>query len=182
MKIIFITGGSRSGKSSYAITLSEGHGGRKAFIATAEPLDDEMHLRIDAHKRQRPDVWETFEEPVHLAETIAGLMTQYEVILIDCLTLWLTNIFMREPFPESGTITSTIDDFISKIKKLQAAESAELKDTHLYLVSNEVGMSIVPENKLARVFRDAAGVLNQQVAAISDEVYLVVSGLPLKLK
>ncbi|MBF0515612.1 MAG: bifunctional adenosylcobinamide kinase/adenosylcobinamide-phosphate guanylyltransferase [Nitrospirae bacterium] len=179
MKIIFITGGSRSGKSSYAIKLSERHSGAKAFIATAQALDDEMRLRIDTHKRQRPDVWETFEEPLHLAQTIARLVETHEVILIDCLTLWLTNIFMREPFPEIETITRDIDACISSIKKLKDAAS---NDTHLYLVSNEVGMSIVPDNKLARLFRDAAGWLNQQAAAIADEVYLVVSGLPLKLK
>ncbi|WP_420267028.1 bifunctional adenosylcobinamide kinase/adenosylcobinamide-phosphate guanylyltransferase [Candidatus Magnetominusculus dajiuhuensis] len=179
MKIIFITGGSRSGKSSYALKLSGQQAGKKAFIATAEPLDDEMRLRIDAHKRQRSDVWETFEEPVRLSEMISELVESYDVILVDCLTLWLSNCLMREPFPEIGTVTKEIDDFISRLKKLKATES---KDKRLYLVSNEVGMSIVPDNKLARVFRDAAGLLNQQAAAVADEVYFVVSGLPLKLK
>ncbi|MBF0568785.1 MAG: bifunctional adenosylcobinamide kinase/adenosylcobinamide-phosphate guanylyltransferase [Nitrospirae bacterium] len=179
MKIIFITGGSRSGKSSYALELSEQRAGKRAFIATAEPLDDEMRLRIDAHKRQRSDVWETFEEPVRLSEMISELIEPYDVVLVDCLTLWLSNILMREPFPEIEAVTKEIDDFISNLKKLNASQS---KDTYLYLVSNEVGMSIVPDNKLARVFRDAAGLLNQQVADEADEVFFVVSGLPLKLK
>lgn len=178
LKIIFITGGSRSGKSTYALKLSERHDGRKAFIATAEPLDEEMRLRIDAHKRQRSDAWETVEEPVLLSETIAGLVREsYGVILVDCLTLWLSNCLMREPFPEIEAVTREIDDFISNIKMLKGE-----RDTYLYLVSNEVGMSIVPDNRLARAFRDAAGLLNQQVAAVADEVYFIVSGLPLKLK
>ncbi|MBF0458422.1 MAG: bifunctional adenosylcobinamide kinase/adenosylcobinamide-phosphate guanylyltransferase [Nitrospirae bacterium] len=177
MKIVFITGGSRSGKSSYALKLSGQHDGRRAFIATAEPLDEEMRLRIDAHKRQRSDAWETVEEPIRLSETIAGLTSSHEVILVDCLTLWLSNILTREPFPEVEAVTIEIDDFISNLKWLKG-----VPDTNLYLVSNEVGMSIVPDNKLARAFRDAAGLLNQQVAAVADEVYLIVSGLPLKLK
>ncbi|MBF0318767.1 MAG: bifunctional adenosylcobinamide kinase/adenosylcobinamide-phosphate guanylyltransferase [Nitrospirae bacterium] len=175
--MVFILGGARSGKSSHALKLTSVHNGKKAFIATAQPLDEEMRTRIDAHKRQRPDVWDTFEEPLRLSETIARLGDSYDVILVDCLTLWLTNIFTAEPFPEIEAATKEIDGFTSNLNKLKTH-----RDTYLYLVSNEVGMSIVPENKLARVFRDAAGSLNQQVAALADEVYLVVSGLPVKLK
>jgi adenosylcobinamide kinase/adenosylcobinamide-phosphate guanylyltransferase len=177
VKIVFILGGARSGKSSLALKLTGQHKGKKAFIATAQPLDEEMRTRIDAHKRQRPDVWETFEEPVLLSETIARLVDSHDVILVDCLTLWLTNIFTAEPFPEIEAAVKEIDGFTLNLNKLRAS-----RDTHLYLVSNEVGLSIVPENKLARVFRDAAGQLNQQVAALADEVYFVVSGLPVKLK
>jgi adenosylcobinamide kinase/adenosylcobinamide-phosphate guanylyltransferase len=181
MKIVFILGGARSGKSSYALELTERREGKKAFIATAKPLDEEMRLRIDAHKRQRPDVWDTLEEPERLSEVIAGLAEDYDVILVDCLTLWLSNVFFTAgPFsPEAGTAAKEIDNFISNLAKLRVIQS---RGTHLYLVSNEVGMSIVPENRLARAFRDAAGRLNQQVAALADEVYFVVSGLPLKLK
>ncbi|MCG6551075.1 MAG: bifunctional adenosylcobinamide kinase/adenosylcobinamide-phosphate guanylyltransferase [Candidatus Magnetominusculus sp. LBB02] len=175
MKIVLITGGSRSGKSAYALKLAQQRAGKKAFVATAEALDDEMRCRIDAHKRQRDSAWETFEEPLAVSETITGLAGKYDVILVDCLTLWLSNLLMKEP----EKAERQCGDFISTLNQMKTAQPPE---TSLYLVTNEVGMSIVPENRLARLFRDAAGTLNQQAAALSDEVYLVVSGLPLKLK
>ena len=166
-KITFITGGARSGKSSYAEERAASHAGTKLYIATAEALDEEMRSRIELHKRRRGDKWQTIEEPIDIAPSIRDPKGA-SCVLLDCLTLWLTNVMLRNRDVKS--------------------ESARLMDAiracpaPVYIVSNEVGMGIVPADELSRAFRDEAGRLNQQIAAISDEAYIVVAGLPLKLK
>ncbi len=174
-EIVFITGGARSGKSSFALNQAAGIPGRKAYIATAEPLDGEMSERIRKHRDERGPEWETFEEPLELPSLIGDLKDRYSVILIDCLTLWLSNVLGRRaetpPGEEAGSLVRVLRDY----KTRPAASS-------VYIVSNEVGMGIVPGNELARRFRDLAGRLNQEVAAVADKAYLVVSGVPLRIK
>ncbi len=160
--IVFITGGARSGKSSFALSEASMVSGRKAFVATAEPLDEEMRQRIKMHKDARGPEWETFEEPRELAPLLNRFGGRYGVILIDCLTLWLAN-------SESADVEGLI-------------EAMRKTDSLVFIVSNEVGMGIVPENETARRFRDLAGVMNQKVAGIADEVYMVVSGIPVNIK
>jgi adenosylcobinamide kinase/adenosylcobinamide-phosphate guanylyltransferase len=168
-KLIFIIGGVRCGKSAYALKEASKISGRKAYIATAEALDEEMEERIERHKRQRGDKWVTYEEPIKVADVIKKLEGKYSVIVIDCLTLWLSNSM------HAGlNIKAEIEYLISSILT-----------PHLplmYIVSNEVGMGIVPENEIARKFRDMAGVLNQKMAEVSDTVYMMVSGIPIKIK
>lgn len=168
-KIVFITGGARSGKSSFALKETGKIKGKKAYIATAQALDEEMRERIEKHKLDRGQEWATFEAPIKIAELISKINGEYDVILLDCLTLWLSNVIHKNLGLES------------EIKKIIDALN-ELKHSTIYIVSNEVGMGIVPENKLARQFRDIAGILNQKIAEVSDEVYILAAGIPLKIK
>ncbi len=169
-QIIFITGGARSGKSSFALGNASILKGRKAYIATAEALDEEMKDRIEKHRRQRGKDWEAIEEPLKIAELIRKGTDGYKVVIIDCLTLWLSNIML-------GSLDA--DDAIEDLVESLVAARARM---NIYIVSNEVGMGIVPDNGLSRRFRDLAGILNRKVAEISDAVYLVVAGIPLKIK
>ncbi|MDO9289139.1 MAG: bifunctional adenosylcobinamide kinase/adenosylcobinamide-phosphate guanylyltransferase [Thermodesulfovibrionales bacterium] len=166
--ITFIIGGARSGKSSFAVSEALKLKGRKAYIASAEALDGEMKERIKKHKKDRGDGWDTYEEPIRISEVLKKIEGQYSVILLDCLTLWLSNLMMNEK-----NIEQEIENFIHSLFTVHCS---------LFIVSNEVGMGIVPENEMARRFRDMAGMLNQRVAEIADEVYLVVSGIPVKIK
>lgn len=167
-KITFITGGARSGKSSLAMTLASKIKGKKAFIATLKPLDKEMHERVKMHISKRPKGWDTYEEPLKPGICLKNLGSKYSAIVLDCLTLYLSNIMHKEM-----DIEKEIKRFIRAIKG---------SGSNIFIVSNEVGMGIVPENKMARRFRDMAGMLNQKVAQIADKVYLVVSGIPIKIK
>ncbi|MBI5676309.1 MAG: bifunctional adenosylcobinamide kinase/adenosylcobinamide-phosphate guanylyltransferase [Nitrospirae bacterium] len=172
-KIVFITGGARSGKSSFALNETAKVEGRKAYIATAQALDDEMKERIEKHRKERDADWDTFEEPFKVSEIISDLRVKYSVVLLDCLTLWLSNVI-------SGDMdcSGKIYDLMAVLENLKFDTS----NSKLFIVSNEVGMGIVPENELARRFRDTAGFLNQKVAEIADEVYLVTVGIPIKIK
>ncbi|MCI4625353.1 MAG: bifunctional adenosylcobinamide kinase/adenosylcobinamide-phosphate guanylyltransferase [Candidatus Magnetoovum sp. WYHC-5] len=172
MKATFITGGSRSGKSSFAVTQAMENGTKHAYIATAQALDREMELRIEKHKKERSTHFDTIEEPILLSHAISNAATLYDIIVVDCLTLWLSNLMMMD---KKDILEKEFAHLISTITNIK-------KQTNLYVVSNEVGMGIVPDNALARLFRDNAGILNQQVASVSDEVYFMVSGLPLLVK
>ncbi|HEB76747.1 MAG TPA: bifunctional adenosylcobinamide kinase/adenosylcobinamide-phosphate guanylyltransferase [Nitrospirae bacterium] len=173
-KLVFVTGGARSGKSSFALNEASSMPGPKAYIATAEPLDGEMAERIRRHREERGSGWDTLEEPVELAALLRSVKDRYSVLLVDCLTLWLSNIYIVD----RAGVEREIEGLVRVLKELRGSPGCP----SLYLVSNEVGMGIVPENRLARVFRDMAGRLNQEVAGVADEVYLVVSGIPLKVK
>jgi adenosylcobinamide kinase/adenosylcobinamide-phosphate guanylyltransferase len=168
-KIIFILGGARSGKSAFALKEATRVSGKKAYIATAEVLDEEMRQRIEEHKRKRDDEWVTYEEPIRIDNIIKGIENRYSVIVIDCMTLWLSNLM------HNGL---NIEDEIKHLVSSLVAHNLSL----LYVVSNEVGMDIVPDNELGRRFRDMAGILNQMIAEISNEVYFVMAGIPMKIK
>ncbi len=142
------------------------------FIATAQALDDEMKERIERHKRERGDDWLTIEEPVRVPEKIRELDGRETVILIDCLTLWLSNLIMEH----GESLRSVNESLDALIKQLERTKGS------IILVSNEVGMGIVPENDLARNYRDLAGSLNQRIAAIACKVVAVIAGMPLILK
>lgn len=168
-RIVLVTGGARSGKSRFALEEALKIAGEKAFIATAEATDKEMEDRITRHRKDRGGGWRTFEEPLAVAGLIKGTDGSYPVIVVDCLTLWLANVMMSGLDGEEET------------GRLVAALRA-VKKSEIFVVSNEVGMGIVPENELARRFRDVAGRLNQRVAAIADEVYVTFSGIPVRIK
>lgn len=165
--IILVTGGARSGKSALAETIVARFGGARIYIATAEAGDGEMAQRITAHRDRRGPGWHTVEEPLDLTGVLARTEGQ-GARLVDCLTLWLSN-HMAEGRPTEPAV---------------AALCAALRATRgpVVLVTNELGLGIVPENALARRFRDAHGWMNQAVAAMADEVWMAVSGLPLRLK
>jgi adenosylcobinamide kinase/adenosylcobinamide-phosphate guanylyltransferase len=169
-KLTFITGGARSGKSSFALKEASSQAGKRAFVATLEPRDEELRKRVERHRAERGAEWNTFEEPLELADLLKRLNSEYDVVLIDCLTLWLSNVMHTER------------DVEKEISKLTTSIKRVKKSVRLFVVSNEVGMGIVPENALARAFRDHAGTLNQRVASIADEVCLMASGIPVKIK
>lgn len=165
---LFVLGGARSGKSRYAQARAEALGGSPVYVATAEAFDDEMRDRIAQHQADRDVRWRTVEAPRDLPAAIDALSGSQAVVLIDCLTLWLSNLLLAEA------------DLVRAGEAICAAIGRFEGD--LILVSNEVGWGIVPDNALARRFRDAAGRLNQMVAAAADEVVLLAAGLPLMLK
>jgi adenosylcobinamide kinase/adenosylcobinamide-phosphate guanylyltransferase len=172
-KVIFITGGARSGKSAFALKQASGFPGKKAYIATAEAFDDEMRERIAQHKKQRGKSWDTYEEPIKIGELVLHIGNSYDVIVLDCLTLWLSNLM------HAGL---NIHLAVSDLRKAFRALGKDGKTSAIYVVSNEVGMGIVPENEMARKFRDFAGILNQTIAEVADEVYMIVAGIPMKIK
>jgi adenosylcobinamide kinase/adenosylcobinamide-phosphate guanylyltransferase len=166
--IIYVSGGARSGKSSFAQKMAEQRSANPIYLATAQSFDDEMTDRIKRHRLDRDERWRTHEEPIHLVQALSTYQDKADIVLIDCLTLWLSNIMLAEK-----DVATEIDRLISYLKTQHAT---------LIFVSNEVGMGIVPDNPLARTFRDAAGRLNQLVAATSCKAYVLISGLPLCLK
>jgi len=170
-KLYFITGGARSGKSSFAEKLAHGMTGKRAYIATGQALDAEMSARIEKHRIKRGNSWDTFEEPLAVAELLRKLTNRYQIVLIDCLTLWLSNVMAHTD--GDGAVAVRSDELVKAAKDFRGV---------CIIVSNEVGLGIVPDNPLARKYRDFAGILNQQVAQASDEVYFTASGIPLKIK
>lgn len=171
-KITFIIGGARSGKSQYALKLAKEEKAKNvAFIATAKPLDSEMKKRIELHKKKRPKYWRTFQEPQNVSGLLKKSSNKFELILIDCLTLLISNLLLANL--KQDNIEEEARKILSALKKTKASS---------IIVSNEVGLGIVPENKLARDFRDIAGRINQLVAEKSDEVFFLVSGIPWRIK
>jgi adenosylcobinamide kinase/adenosylcobinamide-phosphate guanylyltransferase len=170
-RLTFITGGARSGKSRLAEELAERQGEPLLYVATGSCGDAEMAGRIARHQARRGAAWQTIEEPLDLAAVLTGHDGWFRASLVDCITLWLTN----------QLLASEDDALILENVRRLASLAAGLQ-TPLILVSNEVGMGIVPDNVLARRFRDLAGEANEILAAAADEVYVTFSGLPLKLK
>ncbi|QND53532.1 bifunctional adenosylcobinamide kinase/adenosylcobinamide-phosphate guanylyltransferase [Phyllobacterium sp. 628] len=166
--VTFILGGARSGKSSFAEGLINASGLDRVYLATGRAWDEEMSERIDLHKQQRGSAWRTIEEPLDLVDTLQSATAPGKAVLVDCLTLWLTNLMMAE-----RDITAETRQLVEALPKLQGS---------IILVSNEVGLGIVPENRMARDFRDHAGRLHQAVAQAAATVYFVAAGLPLTMK
>jgi adenosylcobinamide kinase/adenosylcobinamide-phosphate guanylyltransferase len=170
-KLYFITGGARSGKSSFAENLALDRAGKRAYIATAQALDAEMSARIEQHRIKRGDSWDTYEEPLAVAELLRKLADRYQIVLVDCLTLWLSNVMAHTD--GDGAVAARSDELVKAAKDFGGL---------CIIVSNEVGLGIVPDNPLARKFRDFAGLLNQKIAQAADEVYFTASGIPVKIK
>ncbi|WP_199260554.1 bifunctional adenosylcobinamide kinase/adenosylcobinamide-phosphate guanylyltransferase [Paracoccus binzhouensis] len=166
-RVIMVTGGARSGKSALAESIAARHEGARFYIATAEARDDEMTQRIGRHRAGRGPDWQTVEEPRDLADALARTDGQGPR-LVDCLTLWLSNLMAGgdDPGPQVGAL----------------CELLPAQRSPVVLVTNELGLGIVPDNALARRFRDEHGWMNQAVARVADEVWMAVSGLPLRLK
>lgn len=179
MSLIFITGGARSGKSAYAVELAKQNGGKVAFIATAFAGDDEMEQRIQLHQASRPPEWTTIEEPIKVAEAISDAAVGHAAIIVDCLTLLISNLICETPSQEM--VNPEHERSILRAIK-QIAGTAKNAASTVIIISNELGMGIVPENALARYFRDVCGRANQLMAAIADEVCVCFSGIPVRIK
>jgi adenosylcobinamide kinase/adenosylcobinamide-phosphate guanylyltransferase len=183
-RIILVTGGARSGKSRYAEQLAADLGANIAYIATAKALDPEMEDRIAQHRRQRPAAWRTFEAPVSPSAIIAAEGGQYAGILLDCLTVMITNRMLAHVIdwdnPAIAQLHAVESDVMAEIEAIIDATAGS--DATVMAVTNEVGYGIVPLSPLARFFRDCAGRVNQRMAAAASEVFLVVSGIPMRIK
>jgi len=170
-EVTLVLGGCKSGKSRHALSLAEGRGLRQLFLATCIPCDDEMKARVARHKEERKDRWKTIDVPLDLCESIAGHGNEGNVLLVDCLTLWISNLLLT--FDDEVQVQGQVDRLV---------EVLNLVSCPVVLVSNEVGAGIVPENRLARMFRDVAGIANQKIAAVADRVVWMVAGLPVRVK
>jgi adenosylcobinamide kinase/adenosylcobinamide-phosphate guanylyltransferase len=169
-RLILVGGGARSGKSDFGLTLARSLGRRRLFLATAQPGDDEMAERIRRHRARRGDDFATIEEPLAIAEVLRR-QTGYDVLVLDCLTLWLSNMLLTGT--ESAAILAHGDDLI----RVLAGGSMQA-----VIITNEVGMGLVPETALGRAFRDLAGVTHRRLSSAADEVYFAVLGTMLRIK
>ncbi|MCC2975902.1 bifunctional adenosylcobinamide kinase/adenosylcobinamide-phosphate guanylyltransferase [Sphingomonas sp. PL-96] len=167
-RTMLVLGGARSGKSRYAQAVAEAAGGRLVFVATAQAFDDEMTDRIRRHQADRDTRWTTVEAPLDVAGAIAAADGEEAVLLVDCLTLWASNLLLGE------------EDADARLTALLEAIAGARGQ--VVLVANEVGLGIVPDNALARRFRDLAGTINQRVAAAVDRVHMTVAGIPIVVK
>ena len=184
-----ITGGARSGKSHFAELVAAQSKRPVIYIATAQIWDEEMALRVKKHQEQRPSNWRLIEEPLNIRDTLFKLKDEDVVILLDCVTLWLSNLLLARQAEHEEQKDGTNDiDIITDVETLFLATvqdvahlAREIKPTVIF-VTNEVGQGIVPENPLARAYRDLAGRSNQILAQSADHVYMVNAGLPLEIK
>lgn len=176
--MILVTGGARSGKSSFAekLALKLG-GGRAAYIATAQIFDEEMNFRVKVHRERRGDNWTTFEAPFAAEEKISEAAKNFRAILFDCVTLYISNFICAAELDDEKILYDNLRGLIQKL-----IDAANNSDATIIFVTNEVGGGIVPDNKLARHFRDLAGIANQMLAAQSDKVFLTVAGLAVDIK
>jgi len=169
-KIVLITGGARSGKSRYAEERAREVGARLLYVATGEAKDEEMAQRIAEHKKRRGNRWFTVEEPEKVAAALLKHRGEIDCAVVDCLTLWISNLLIRQ---DEEAVIKKVEELIERLPLL---------DFQVFLVTNEVGSAIVPDNPLARKFRDLVGWTNQRVAQAADEVVLMVAGLPVIVK
>ena len=177
-KIILVTGGARSGKSSFAERLALKIGnGQAAYVATAQIFDDEMNFRVKLHRSRRGDNWTTFEAPFAADEKISAAGKNFGTILFDCVTIYVSNFLCAANLDDEKNLYAELRGLIQKL-----IDAAKNSDATIIFVSNEVGAGIVPENKLARRFRDLAGLANQMLAAESEKVFLTVAGLAVDVK
>jgi adenosylcobinamide kinase / adenosylcobinamide-phosphate guanylyltransferase len=189
-RLVLIMGGARSGKSSFADRLAASSSRSVAFIATATAGDDEMRERIARHRASRPQGWHTLEEPLALARAVRQASELADVLLLDCVTLWLGNMLLQEPGQhdkigedEFNTTAKLFDERAMKeIETLLAVVKSLGPNKTLIIVTNEVGLGIVPANPLGRLYRDTLGYVNQRLAQAADRVYLMVAGIAVDLK
>lgn len=184
-RTVLILGGARSGKSTMAERMAREIGGRVTYLATAQPLDEEMRRRIESHQAARPQGWRTVEEPLELGEAVKRAAPDSDVLLVDCLTLWLSNHLCQIQAPESSQewhqgierLATSLEQTLSELAGVARSEAVTL-----LLVSNEVGLGLVPATPLGRAYRDLLGLVNRRLAAEADQVLLMVAGLPLDVK
>lgn len=171
--LTLVLGGARSGKSDFAQRLARERGGNDVlFVATAEARDDEMRVRIVAHRAARPAAWQTLEAPRDVARALESV-TRARVIVVDCVTLWTSNVLLADQARASAEMMREVDELLAWYRA---------NDVAMILVSNEVGMGLVPDNALGRAYRDLLGAVNKKIAAEANEVFFLVAGLPLEIK
>ena len=168
--VTFLVGGARSGKSNLAVEIGVRHQGPVVFLATAEPFDDDLRGRITRHRDERPG-WPTIEEPLHLAEALGGRASPTALVIVDCLTVWVGNLFAHEP--EASRRAERYAAFVDAVQR---------RTGPTVIVSNEVGLGIHPEHEIAREYRDELGRLNQAVASVASRTLFLVAGRAMRLE
>lgn len=183
-RITMVTGGSRSGKSSFSEKLCLNQSGKTVYIATSIPFDDEMRDRVNKHRKERDESWETIEIYKDIYKEIKHMSNKYNTAILDCVTLLVNNLMFDYSLDIDRMSIDEIDELKEYIYLQIEKLLEEIRKSNLYFVfvTNELGMGIMPDNKLSRVYSDIAGKVNQKIAEKSDEVYLVVSGIPMKIK
>lgn len=183
-KVILVTGGARSGKSNFAEKLCKERNNNTAYIATSIPFDDEMKDRVRKHKESRPQNWKTYEIYKDIYTIIDDISKEHKTVILDCVTLLVNNLIFMHEIDIDNSTQDEIDELEKYIKEQVEKLLIEIKKTNLYfvIVTNELGLGGVSINKLTRVYTDIVGRINQQIAAQSDEVYFVISGIPMKIK
>ena len=183
-KIVLVTGGARSGKSSFAEKLCIDRNNSTAYIATSVPFDGEMKYRVKKHQKSRPHDWKTYEIYKDVYSIIKNISKNHKTVILDCITLLVNNLMFTYDIDLENATSEEINNMEEYIKEQIIMLFNEVKNTDLYFVNvtNELGMGIVPNNKLSRVYADIVGRINQYISSISDEVYFVVSGIPMKIK
>ncbi len=184
-KLILVTGGARSGKSIYAEKLAKELSEKVVYLATAVAVDLETVERIKDHQAARPDSWETLEESREVAAALDRIPRGTEVVLLDCLTFWTANLLMErlgEEEPGGEEVKRLERELIEEARILALKLEQKKQEFNIIVVTNELGMGLVPEYPLGRIFRDVVGKANQMVAKAADEVYFLVSGIPQKIK
>lgn len=178
--ITFILGGARSGKSTHALSLAQAAGQPVTFIATATAGDEEMKERICRHQAERPADWQTIEAPWDLAQRFAQESIRHPVVILDCVTMLISNLLLRLPDPEMTRMTDYQQVIDTEINPL--IETIQRSTAKWYIISNEVGLGVVPAFKLGRLYRDGLGRANQRIASMADSVLFMVAGLPMQVK
>lgn len=183
-KIILVTGGARSGKSNFAESLCKKQNNRTAYIATSVAFDEEMKSRIKKHQEDRPKKWKTFEIYRDIYSIIEDVSKEHDTVILDCVTLLVNNLMFNSDIDIDKATTEEIDELESYIKDQVSKLIEEVKKTDLYfvMVTNEIGLGVVPSYKLGRIYCDFAGRINQMLGKSSDEVYFTVCGIPTKIK
>ena len=181
-RLILGTGGARSGKSRFAqeraAEMQRSTGGKVAFVATAQRVDQEMDARIDRHQRDRPDDWTTVEAPLGAGDHVAALVHEHKVVLLDCLTLLVSNVLWEA----RNSAAEIVEERVTEAARALCTAARTGGDATVIVVTNEVGMGLHPDHPIGRLFRDVAGRANQIVAAQADEVVFMVCGLPMTVK
>lgn len=181
-QIILCSGGARSGKSEFAERLALATAGRKAYVATGQAFDEEMIDRIKKHQERRGEIWNNFEVPLHLAKEWQNISQTADVILIDCLTMFTTNHMMAHGSIQGQQDANQLEAAVLTELESLLASIKSCEDKTVIFVTNEIGLGIVPDNKLARYFRDIAGRVNRTVATVADKLYVTISGVTIELK
>ena len=181
-KNVLILGGARSGKSYYAQEMAKLSGGKVLFVATATAGDEEMRDRIEKHKQSRPAAWRTLEVAVDIGKEIETAIKDEQVVIVDCITLLINNIFCRYEKSQLEKITAPEMEAEVESETGGLVACMQKVGASFIVVSNEVGLGIVPDNRLARLYRDILGRTNQKIAEKCDEVYMMVAGIPLRVK
>ena len=182
-QLILVTGGARSGKSTFAEQLAAREGNHIAYIATAQVFDEEMDFRVRLHQSRRPDSWQTYEAPFDAHEAIRAAAQEHDLILFDCITIYLSNLLCTLPesaLDDQERVCARTREQITAL--IGAAEEAARQGTTTIFVTNEVGAGIVPEYKLSRIYRDLSGLANQQLAGAAARVYAVIAGIPVDIR